>query len=441
MTTDTRSITEIIDSDYYEFSRYVIESRAIPRLSDGLKPVQRRSLWAAKKIAKDFTKVSKVAGATMSNHPHGNTSIEDAISNMAQDFAGANNVCYFEGKGQFGQRINGPGKGIASARYVSVRLSEDFKRIFDVDSDLIEMMPNYDETDQEPMSFLPLVPSVLINPCQGISVGFACNILPRNIDEVKKLQMAFLRGRKIDKKVLVPYYEGFKGTIEPGEAEGQWYCHGVFTKKQNNTVHVTELPIGINREQYISHLNKLEDSGKIKKYLDNCKDTFDFLIKLSSDMKRSDVADLLKMKTNLNENITLIGFKNEVLEKISVIEIIKQFTKWRFGYYLKRFKKMLEETDDELEFKKSLLLVITKGIFKKFPSQTRAQIIDILKGQDIRQGHVSRILQIPIYRFGKDEVAKLKMEIKELTDNKKEYNALVNSKDKRTEYYIKELKK
>ena len=188
-------ISDLIENQYKPFSYYVIESRAIPKLSDGLKPVERRSLWAAKKVAnREWCKVSKLAGATMSNHPHGNVSIECTISSMAQNFVAANNVPFFDGKGTFGSRLTGPGDGYASARYVAVKLSENFYKYFDVDSDLIPFVPNYDETDKEPDHFLPIVPAILLNPTSGIAVGFSCDILPRKIDDVKKAQIDFVQG-------------------------------------------------------------------------------------------------------------------------------------------------------------------------------------------------------------------------------------------------------
>lgn len=434
-------ISEIVEEQYKPFCHYVIESRALPKISDGLKPVQRRSLWVGKKIAKDFTKVAKLAGYAMSLHPHGNTSIEDAIGSMTQHFAGTNNIPFFHGKGQFGERINGPGKGISSARYVAVKLSENFHNIFSVDADLINMVPNYDETDQEPDCFLPLVPTVLLNPIQGIAVGFACNILPRKLADIKKLQIAYLQNKSIDRKKLIPHYEGFTGSIIKGDEPDKWICEGVFERVSANVIRITEIPIGTNREQYVSLLDKLEESEYIKSYQDNCRGDFDFTISLNTQSDDEEIIKKFKLRTNLNENITLINFDGtSVLERLKDIDVIKKFTDWRFGFYLKRFKKLLSETDDELEFKKALLLVITKGLFKKFPSQKRTEIVSDLKTYNIKDKHITRILQIPIYRFGKDEVDKLKEEIKALQADQKEYNSLVKDKKKRIDYYIKEIK-
>jgi len=432
-------ITDIIETQYKSFSHYVIESRAIPRLSDGLKPVQRRALWAAKKVAKDWTKVSKLAGITMSNHPHGNVSIENSISSMAQDFAGANNLCFFDGDGSFGSRITGPGNGISSARYVSVKLSKHFYDIFDVDSDLIKAIPNYDETDVEPDTFLPLIPTVLINSSSGIAVGFACDVLSRDLDQIKKSQIDYLENKKI--KPLVPYYKGFRGRIEKGLSDEQWNTYGIFERVSSRIIKITELPLGFNRESYITHLDKLDEKGVIANYEDNCKEEFEFTVKLKEPIESDDdIISKFKLMTTLNENITLIGFDGKVRERMTDVEVIKEFTDWRFSFYLDRFAKKLSDTDELLEFKKALLLVITKGLFKKFPNQTKSDIIESLSNEGIKGENITKILHIPIYRFGSDEIEVLKKEISDLEANKKEYQILTKSEDKRKAVYISELK-
>lgn len=436
-------LDDIIQTQYKDFCLYVVESRALPRLSDGLKPVERRSLWSGKKIAKEWCKVSKLAGATTSNHPHGNVSIENCISSMAQDFCGANNIPFFKGDGTFGTRLSGPGEGCASARYIQVRLSDNFYKYFDVDPELVNLVPNFDETDTEPDTFLPIVPAVLLNPTSGIAVGFACNILPRNIEEVKNAQIDFLNGKKL--KPLKPYYKGFKGVISKNDLGG-WTSKGVW-QANSKKLTIAELPIGFTRESFITLLDKLEDNATANKkatisdYVDNCQDSFNFDIILTEEMTDEDINLKFKLTSNLNENITLIGFNNKVLEKLTDIQVIEQFTEWRFKFYLERFKKRHAVNEDELEFKKALLLVIEKGIFKKFPSQKKPEIIKSLQEEQIKNPHIVKVMQVPIYRFGKDEVVKLQEQITELEKNKKELESLIKSEDKRKQIYIDELKK
>lgn len=432
----TLTIKDIANTQYKEYSYYVLESRAIPSVIDGLKPVVRRGLWTGTKLAKDWVKVSKLAGSTMSLHPHGNTSIEDAISGCAQPFAGANNVCWFEGKGAFGSRITGPGNGIGAARYVSVKLSEQFYNLLDVDRDLITMKQNYDDTEKEPEYFLPIVPTILLNPTQGIAVGFACNILPRKLSDITHCQTQHLNGKGF--REPKPYYEGFKGEIEKVD-DRTWKTIGVFERKGKKKIIITELPIGQTRESYIRVLDALEDRGLITSFTDDCTDQFQFTINLKSEMEDSEIVEKFKLTANLTENINVIGFDGKI-RSMTVTEIIKEFTDFRFGFYLKRYKKQFYEIKDQFEFERDLLKVIQKGLFKKFPDLKRDEIKQLLLDNDIQEKNVSRIVQTPIYKFGKDEIDRLKQLLQELKKKIENLVELCKNEDLRKSEYLSEIR-
>ena len=432
------NISQLIDTQYREYSRYVVEFRAIPSVIDGLKPVQRRGLWVAKHLAKtNPIKVSKLAGSAMSLHPHGNTSIENAISAMAQPFPGANNICWFEGKGAFGFRIDGPGNGIGAARYVSVKLAPPFFDIMDVDSDLIHMISNYDDTEKEPATFLPIIPAVLVNPTQGIAVGFACNILPRKISDIIHCQQQYLEGKEFREPKV--YFEGFKGKIDK-IGECAWETVGVFTRKSDRNIEIIELPIGWNRENYVKHLDMLEEKEIILNYTDDSTDTFRFTIKLAQPLSDEDILDKFKLKQQLHENLTVIDFNGKI-RKMTVTEIIKEFTHYRFGFYLKRYKKLGREYKADYEFKRDLLNVIQTGLFKKFPELNKEQIKELLIKNAIKEYNIQRIINVPIYRFGKDEVDKLKADLSEIKTNIQHLLKLCNDEGLRKAEYIKELKR
>lgn len=431
------NISELINTQYHDYSRYVLESRAIPSVIDGLKPVHRRSLWIARHLAKnDYIKVSKLAGSTMGIHPHGNTSIEDAISNMSQNFPGSNNINWFEGKGAFGSRIAGPGKGIGAARYISVKLSNSFKTVMDVDSDLIKMIPNYDDTEKEPSAFLPIIPTILLNPTQGIAVGFACNILPRKVEDIIRCQQNYIEGKEFREPKV--YFAGFTGEIKKIDTFA-WQTQGVFNRLNERKIRITELPIGWNREDYVRHLDSLEEKEIISNYADDCKSTFDFTITLKVQLQDEEIYEKFKLRDTLHENITVIDFNGKV-RKMTVTDIIKEFTDFRFSFYLKRYKKLGRENKTEFEFKRDLLKVIEKGIFKKFPDLNKKQIEQLLVDNEIKEYNIQRIINVPIYRFGKEEVDKLKEELKELKKKIQYLVELCNNENLRKAEYSKELK-
>lgn len=429
-------IPAIIEDQYKKFSMYVIEERAIPSIIDGLKPVQRRSLWMGHKYAKtDYVKVSKLAGLTMSLHPHGDTSISDAISNMAQYFCGSNNIHYFDGKGAFGSKIVGRGNGIGAARYVAVRMSEAFHTLLAPDIDLIKMKPSYDDADTEPIAFLPIIPTILLNPIQGIAVGFATTILPRHIKDIIHCQLQHLD----DKGFHAPkvHYEGFQGEIKQIN-DTTWETVGSY-KKDGRKLTISELPIGWTREKYIKVLDDLEEKDIITSYTDECTDEFLFTINLKVDLSDAEIKEKFDLVDTLTENINVIGFDGKIC-KLTVVDIIKQFTDYRLKLYFDRYKKQFIEGKEEFEYKRDLLKVMVKGLFKKFPELSRPKIEEYLLENDIQQKHISRIIQTAIYRFGKEEIDTLR---KELEDKKKYLESLVRlCKDEgaRKDAYKQELK-
>jgi DNA gyrase/topoisomerase IV subunit A len=431
----TLSIEQLINTQYKKYSLYTVESRAIPYITDGLKPVMRRSLWIGTKLAKDWVKVTKLAGATLSLHPHGSTSVEDAISSNAQRFSGANNVCWFNGKGAFGSKIVGPGNGIGAARYVSVKLSDHFYKIMDVDHDLIELQANYDDTEQEPKSFLPLVPTVLLNPVQGIAVGFACNILPRKLEDIIHCQIQHIQGKDFREPKV--FFDGFKGKVEKLE-HNTWKVTGVFEKK-GNQLHITELPIGTSREQFIKILDNLEDKEIVSSFIDGCTDEFDFIVNLKVDLTDDEIYEKFKLYNTINENINVIDISGKI-RNMTVSEIIKEFTDYRFKFYLARFKKQFHALRAEFEFEKDLLRVIQKGLFKKFPNLKKAEIHQLLLENEIKEENIPKIIQTPIYKFGKDEIEKIINTLKELKIKLENLIKLCKNEDLRKDEYIKELK-
>lgn len=429
-------IVNLLETQYKDYSYYVISSRAISSVVDGLKPVQRRLLWTAYKYFKnDKVKVSKLTGNTMAIHPHGDMSISSACCNMAQSFCGSNNVPYFNEHGAFGSKIVGPGNGIGAARYVSVSLSDNFNKIMAPDIGLIETKPSYDDSDEEPVTFLPLVPTILLNPVQGIAVGFACDILPRKLEDIVHCQLQHLEGKSFhDPKV---FYNGFNGTLTK-ISDNVWESKGVYTKTGKKMV-ITELPLGSTREAFVTILDNLEEKEIISSYTDDCTDDFKFSITLKSDLTDEEIIKKFKLVSNLNENLTVIWFDGKV-KKSDASTIIREFTDYRLKLYLKRYKADFYKNKEEFEFKKDLLKVIVDGIFKKFPDLSRKEIKELLLEKGIQEKHIDKIVSIPIYRFGKDEVDKLKKELIDLKVVIENLIKLIKDENLRKDEYKKELK-
>jgi len=402
-------ISDFIDTEYKDFAYYVINNRAIPSIKDGLKPVQRRILYIGEKEATTFTKVSTFAGSVMKIHPHGNSAIEGAIGTMVQDFCGANNLPFLDGSGAFGCKIIGSGNGIGAARYVSAKLNKFTKDVIFSDREIVEEIDSYDGEFKEVKNYLPYIPIVLLNGVSGIAVGFATEIRPYKLTDILKIQKDIIFGKKITKKSLKPYYKGFKGKVLRNDSGG-WKSRGVF-EVNKDLLTITELPIGLNREKFISHLNNLIDKEIIRDYSDFSKDEYDIRIKFKKKRaKYSDdqIINIFKLERNLTENLVLIDTNNKLREYNNVIEIIEEFTKWRFPFVKKKYEYLRDKISLEIEDKEELLrfikFVIKNDYLKKMTRLDRSQIIEDLI-DDFPS--ISKLINISISNFTEDSIEKL----------------------------------
>ncbi len=202
--------SELMQKSYIDYAMSVIVARALPDIRDGLKPVQRRTLYSMNELGirsdRPHRKSARIVGDTMGKyHPHGDSSIYDALVVMAQDFK--KELPLIDGHGNFG---NIEGDGAAAMRYTEARLEKITEEAFlaDLDRDVVDFVPNFDETEKEP-SVLPVrIPNFLINGSEGIAVGMATNTPPHNLAEAIDAQIAYLRNPGISTEGLMKYIKG-----------------------------------------------------------------------------------------------------------------------------------------------------------------------------------------------------------------------------------------
>jgi len=397
------NVTELIDGQYKDYSKYVLYSRAIPHMIDGLKPSQRKILYTALKTANTSRiKTASLSGNTISqaNYHHGDASLNDAITKMVQ--LHSNNIPLLEGEGSFGSRLV---PDAAAPRYTYVKMSQNFEKYF---ADTMVADKSIDPEDPEPAFYLPIIPWVLVNGVKGIAVGFATDIQPRNPKEIAKLCQAYLKGKNIDKETLLPYYPEFEGKIY--EELDSVYCEGNFTLTGQTKLEITEVPVGFTRESYVQVLNKLEETGKIVSYTDKCDKTgfkFDVTLKRGKKMKDHQIVRLFKLKKKINENITVIDHEGKLKVYDSPIDIIKEFCDYRRGKYEERYEYLIEEGISALDIIKAKVKFIEliiqgtldfknknrKTIKKELTTTFKSDIIEIL-------------IKMPIYSLCQDEMNK-----------------------------------
>ena len=191
--------SEIMQKSYIDYAMSVIISRALPDVRDGLKPVQRRTLYDMYELGiryeRPYRKFARIVGDTMGKyHPHGDSSIYDALVVMAQDFKKGRTLV--DGHGNFGSI---EGDGAAAMRYTEARLEKLTQEVFlgDLDKNVVDFVPNFDETEKEP-SVLPVkIPNILVNGAEGIAVGMATSIPPHNLGEVVDAVKAYMKDNTI----------------------------------------------------------------------------------------------------------------------------------------------------------------------------------------------------------------------------------------------------
>jgi DNA topoisomerase-2 len=379
-------------------------------------------------------KTATLAGKALPLHPHAPP--EGAINTLAAPYG--NNIPLFEGQGAFGTLLNPSAYG--AARYTSVKVSEFTKDVMFADIDLVPMQENYDGTLQEPVHFLPLVPTIILNPTSGIAVGFATNILPRSLRDIINVQLSVLDGGRLPRNVTPEFTPlNAKGVVAEANS---FIFQGKLERVNTTTVQVTALPFGSSHEKYVEHLDKLIEQGKIVDYEDNSKDVIDIIIKF----KRSDLKALtdgrllamLKMIAKENENLTYIDLDGETVSTSTAVEVIRSFTEWRLQWYYTRYEKRLAEVQEEIQRYRDILLAIEKKVGAKAVTiKARAELIEFLSKIGIV--NTDYIANFPVYRFTIEEKEKTEAKLAGALEREARYQQLLNDENERKLVYAEEL--
>ena len=440
-----KTISEFLSEEYKEFAMYVIEGRAIPSVIDGLKPSQRKIIHVANQIWKNGNektlKVFQLSGKVASDcyYHHGDTSLSSAIVTMAQKFK--NNAALLEEDGQFGS-LRSPQPG--AARYIGTKLSENFRLIYK-DFDLLDYKEEEGESI-EPKYFLPIIPTVLLNGSSGIAVGFASNVLNRDIKSIIDSCVRVIEGKKLSS--IKPSLNEFTGEfIQDKENPKRWIIRGKFQKVNTSTVKISELPPSMTYEKYEEILDKLVDNKDIVSYDDNCKDNVDYTIKFNrATLESLDDTALIKL-LKLEESSTEIFTTLDEYGKLKIFEtseeIIEYFTKFRLVYYNIRKQHTLDKLNRDLK------ILSNRGRFIKAILDEKLKINNVSKieiingietlGLEQIDDSYDYLLRMPIYSLTKELFDKMKQDF----TAKKEEIKILEDTDPKDMYLLdlSELKK
>ena len=436
---DTRqeaiSYEEFVNRELIHFSKHDCE-RSIPNLVDGLKPSTRKILYAAfkRKLSKEI-KVAQLAGYVSEHaaYHHGEASLKGAIINMAQEFTGSNNINALLPNGQFGTRLRG-GKDAASDRYIFTQLNPIASILYPAAD--IPVLNHLEDDGQsvEPEFYAPIIPMVLVNGGKGIGTGYSYEGLcysPSQI--VQYLRWKLAEGAAGGAPAIEPYYEGFKGTIT-AMAGGRHLIRGCYKVEGNNTVRITELPIGVWTTDYKAYLEKMLDNKKkpiLERYRDlSTSSEVDITLTLKNgvlhklmtttlDYGCSKLEKLFKLYTTKTTNNMHLFDSEQQLHKYDTVEsIIDAYYPVRYKLFEKRRANQLKQLANQMTVarnKANYIHEICQGSLD-LRRKRRGEIVAILeaRGYDRVAESYNYLLKMPGDSVLEENEQKLRRELEEL---------------------------
>ena len=393
---------EIMQKSYIDYAMSVIISRALPDVRDGLKPVQRRTLYDMYELGirydRPYRKCARIVGDTMGKyHPHGDSSIYEALVVMAQDFKKGQTLV--DGHGNFGSI---EGDGAAAMRYTEARLEKLTQEVYlaDLDKNVVDFVPNFDETEKEPEVLPVKIPNLLINGADGIAVGMATSIPPHNLGEVIDGVKAYMKNNDITTKGLMRYIKGpdfptggivvnqddLRRIYETGS--GKIRLRGKVEVEQAKggrlRLVITEIPytmIGANIGKFLNDVAALVESKKTTDILDisnqSSKEGIRIVLELRKDTDVDNLVNMLYKKTRLEDTfgVNMLAVADGRPETLSLKQIIEHHVEFQFEIADRKYRTLLGK---ELEKKE-----VQEGLMKAV--DVIDLIIEILRGSKNQQ--------------------------------------------------------
>ena len=421
-----------VNRSFLDYASYVIRDRAIPHLADGLKPVQRRILWALHQMDDGrFMKVANVTGETMKYHPHGNASIDDALVVLT------NKRYLIEGQGNFGNIFTGD--PAAAPRYIECRLTPLAReQLFN--DEITEQVPSYDGRRSEPVTLPSKLPLLLMLGTEGIAVGMTSRILPHNFPELIEAQIAILKKQPF--KCLPDFQTGgLMDAREYKDGAGQVKVRARIKAKDESTVVIKEIPPTTTTDSLIGSIEDASRKGKIKikSINDFTSEEVEIEVKAPSGVSAEQLIDALYAFTDCEVTIAsrIVLIKDNRPCEMTVSEVLRENTD-QLVDILKRELQLKEgKLQDELHFRTLERIFIEERIYKRIEQckTNEAVIAAVVDGfkpfrkqmvRDLVQADVDRLLQVRIRRISlfdinqhREEMEKVKAELEETRKNLK----------------------
>ena len=376
--------SDVMQKSYIDYAMSVICQRALPDVRDGLKPVQRRVLYAMQELGlsadKPHRKSARIVGDTMGKyHPHGDSSIYEALVVMEQDFK--KGMPLVDGHGNFGPI---EGDGAAAMRYTEAKLQKFTQDVYlaDMDKNVVDFQPNFDETEKEPVVLPVRIPNLLINGAEGIAVGMTTSIPPHNLSEVVDGVKAYMDNPEITTEELMEYVKGpdfptggivvnqkeLKNIYETGSGKmklrGKVHFEKAKKRSERDKLVITEIPytmIGANISKFISDVVSLIENKTTSDIIDVSNESSKEGIRIVLELRRNADAErlenLLYKKTRLEDTfgVNMLAIANGKPELLSLKDIISHHTKFHYEVLTRKYETLLKKELEQKEIKEGLI--------------------------------------------------------------------------------------
>ena len=480
--------SELMQKSYIDYAMSVIIARALPDVRDGLKPVQRRTLYDMYELGirydKPYRKSARIVGDTMGKyHPHGDSSIYDALVVMAQDFK--KGLPLVDGHGNFGPI---EGDGAAAMRYTEARLQKVTQEAYlaDLDKNVVDFMPNFDETEKEPVVLPVKVPNLLVNGAEGIAVGMATSIPPHNFGEVIDGVIAYMKNPDITTAEMMQYIPGpdfpTGGIIANKDDLPAIYESGVGKIKIRGKIEIekgkggkdrmviTEIPytmIGANIGKFLNDVYGLVESKATSDITDitnqSSKEGIRIVLELKKGADIEALENLLYKKTKLEDTfgVNMLAVADGRPETMGVVPIIRHHVKFQYEIATRKYQTLLAKEQDKKEIQEGLIracnvidliIEILRGsrsikdakacltdgntdhiTFKNPSSKIMAQQLNFTDRQ------AQAILEMRLYKLIGLEIEALMKEHDETLENIAKYEDILEHRSSMAKVIIKEL--
>ena len=482
--------SELMQKSYIDYAMSVIIARALPDVRDGLKPVQRRTLYDMQELGifydRPYRKCARIVGDTMGKyHPHGDSSIYEALVVMAQEFKKGQPLV--DGHGNFGSI---EGDGAAAMRYTEARLQKITQEVYlkDLDKNVVNFVPNFDETEKEPEVLPVRIPNLLVNGADGIAVGMATSIPPHNLGEVAEGVIAYMKNPDITTEELMRYIQGpdfpTGGIVVNKDELPAIYESGSGKIRIRGKVEVekgkggrqylviTEIPytmIGANIGKFLNDVAELVESKKAPDIVDisnqSSKEGIRIVLELKKGADPEQLTNLLYKKTRLEDTfgVNMLAVANGRPETLGLKKIIESHVDFQFDLNTRKYQSLLAKEMEKKEIQEGLIracgcidliieilrgsrsqkqvkdcltMGITEGIrFKTKTSERSAKKLCFTQRQ------AAAILEMRLYRLIGLEIQALEQEYQDTLKKIERYEELLNHYDSMARVIMEDLAK